>query len=189
MVMDFLHEHHRGEDNGLWPLVASRNRQAIQLLTEMETERALIVPAADRLSTAARRYGRDPGTGTQREFAAAIDTLAAVLLPHLDREEAEMMPLVSASISHAEWRQWEHVHNVKGKSPRYLARRAHWLMDGLDPDRYQVLVHLVPPPARFVIVHGLARSYRRACARRWGAGLPAGPSRAANAGAARSSSY
>jgi hypothetical protein len=84
----------------------------------------------------------------------------------------------------AEWRDWEHVHNVKGKSPRYLARRAHWLMDGLDPDRCQVIVHLVPPPARLVIVHGFARSYRRACAAQWGAELPVGPARASLSGAA-----
>jgi hypothetical protein len=183
-MMEFLHDHHRGEDEGLWPLVASRNPQATQLLTGMEAEHARIAPAAGRLAAAARQYGCDPGAPAQQVFAAALDDLAAVVLPHLAREEAEMMPLVSASIPHADWRDWEHTHNVKGKSPRYLAHRAHWLMDGLDQDRYQVLVHLVPPPVRFVIVHGFARSYRRACVRRWGAELPVGPARATGPNAA-----
>ena len=173
-----------GRDEGLWPLVTGRNPQAAGLLAAMEAEHALIVPAADRLSAAARRYDLEAGAVQQRELAAVLDELAAVVLPHLAREEADVLPLVSASISHAEWRDWEHVRNVKGKSPRYLARRAHWLMDGLDPDRYQVLVHLVPPPARLVIVHGFARSYRRACAARWGAELPVGPARASLPGAA-----
>jgi hypothetical protein len=183
-MMDFLHDHHRGEDEGLWPLVTGRNPQAAGLLAAMEAEHALIVPAADRLSATARRYDLEAGAVQQRELAAVLDELAAVVLPHLAREEADVLPLVSASISHAEWRDWEQVRNVKGKSPRYLARRAHWLMDGLDPDRYQVLIHLVPPPARLVIVHGFARSYRRACAARWGAELPVGPARASLPGAA-----
>ena len=174
-----------GEDEGLWPLVTSRNPQAAVLLAGMEAEHALIVPAADHLSLAARGYDLEGGNARQRDFAAALDALAAVLLPHLAREEADVLPLVSASISHAEWREWEHVHNVKGKSPRYLARRAHWLMDGLDPDRYQILVHLVPPPVRLVIVHGFARSYRRACAARWGAELPVGPAQASLPGPPR----
>ncbi|MEP7026295.1 MAG: hemerythrin domain-containing protein [Actinomycetota bacterium] len=184
-MMDFLHDHHRGEDEGLWPLVTDRNPQAAELLAGMEAEHALIVPAADRMTAAARWYDHEADTPRRREFAAALDELTTVVLPHLAREEADVMPLVSASISHAEWRDWEHAHNVKGKSPRYLARRAHWLMDGLDPDRYQVLVHLVPPPVRLVIVHGFARSYRRACAARWGAELPVGPARAGLPAAAR----
>jgi hypothetical protein len=49
-MMDFLHDHHRGEDEGLWPLVTGRNPQAAGLLAAMEAEHALIVPAADRLS-------------------------------------------------------------------------------------------------------------------------------------------
>jgi hypothetical protein len=41
-------------------------------------------------------------------------------------------------------------------------------MDQLDRQRYQTLVHLVPLPARLIIVKGFARRYRRACAIRWG---------------------
>jgi hypothetical protein len=51
----------------------------------------------------------------------------------------------------------------------------HWLMDQLDPQRYQTLVHLVPPPARLIIVKGFARRYRRACAIRWGSDVTVTP--------------
>jgi hypothetical protein len=40
-------------------------------------------------------------------------------------------------------------------------------MDGLDPDRRDVLLHLVPAPARIVIVKGYAR--------RWGPDVNVAP--------------
>jgi hypothetical protein len=56
-----------------------------------------------------------------------------------------------------------------------LAAEGHWLMDGLDPQRYDILVHLVPQPVRVLIVKGFARRYRAACARRWGPEVPVAP--------------
>lgn len=50
--------------------------------------------------------------------------------------------------------------NIRGKSLGQLAVEGHWLMDGLDPDRRDVLLHLVPAPARIVIVKGYARQGR-----------------------------
>ena len=91
-MMDFLHDHHRGEDEGLWPLVTGRNPQAAGLLAAMEAEHALIVPAADRLSATARRYDLEAGAVQQRELAAVLDELAAVVLPHLARKRQMCCP-------------------------------------------------------------------------------------------------
>jgi hypothetical protein len=102
------------------------------------------------------------------DAAAALSALAEPLLPHLRGEEDDVMPLVSATLTDTEWRAWDQQHNVRGKSLSQLAAEGHWLMDGLDPDRRDVLLHLVPAPARIVIVKGYARRYRAACARRWG---------------------
>jgi hypothetical protein len=48
-------------------------------------------------------------------------------------------------------------------------------MDGLDRNRYDHLVHLVPPPVRFILLKGFARRYRDAASRRWGPGVDVGP--------------
>jgi hypothetical protein len=100
-------------------------------------------------------------------LVAALDELTAVLLPHLDREVAEAMPVVSASITHAEWQAIERRYNIKPKSLRELAMEGHWVLEGIDPDGYQVVTHTVPPVARFVLVHGFARAYRRRARARW----------------------
>lgn len=170
-MMDFLHHHHHGEDAGLWPLVRQRNPQAGPLLDRMEADHARIVPAIELLRQAAERYRTHGSDLARTDAAAALSALAEPLLPHLRGEEDEAMPLVSASLTHAEWQAWDQQHNVRGKSLSRLAAEGHWLMDGLDPDRRDVLLHLVPAPARIVILKGYARRYRAACILRWGPGV------------------
>jgi hemerythrin-like domain-containing protein len=178
-MLDLLHRHHRGEDAGLWPLVRDRNAQAGALLDDMEADHARIAPRVETLRTASERYRSDPDA--RADLVEALSAFADVLLPHLRREEDEAMPVVSRTLSDAEWRAWDQKHNLRGKSLPQLAIEGHWLMDGLDPDRYDVLMGLVPPPVRVVIVRGYRRSYRRACARRWGPDVPVGPLGAAAA--------
>jgi hemerythrin-like domain-containing protein len=174
-MMDFLHHHHHGEDEGLWPLVRGRTLEGDALLDRMETDHADIAPAMEQVLTAARRFRSDPADEARIEVLGSLRRLCDVLLPHLRREEEEAMPLVEATVTDAQWNTWDHKHNVKGKTLPQLGREGRWLMDSLDPPRYQVLVHLVPPPARLIIVKGFARSYRRACVLRWGPDVAVGP--------------
>lgn len=180
-MMGFLHRHHHGEDEGLWPLLRGRTADGDALLDRMETDHADIGPAIEHVLTAAGRFAADPAhpadlpDPARVDLHAALGALSEVLLPHLRREEDDAMPLVAAILSDAQWNAWDQKHNVKGKSLPQLGREGHWLMDSLDPARYQVLIHLVPPPARLLIVKGFARSYRKACALRWGPDVPTGP--------------
>jgi hypothetical protein len=172
-MMDFLHRHHRSEDDGLWPLVLARAPGTAPLLDRMEADHQLIVPAMGTVGSAAHAYREDPEQ--QAGLACSLHALSDVLLPHLRREEDDAMPVVSAALTDRDWRSWDQRYNVRGKSLTQLAMDGHWLMDQLDPQRYQTLVHLVPPPARFIIVKGFARRYRRACAIRWGSGVTVTP--------------
>jgi iron-sulfur cluster repair protein YtfE (RIC family) len=174
-MMEFLHHHHQGEDAGLWPLVQRRNPQARALLDEMEADHAQVAPAVERVLTAGQRYRTEASDQAREGLLTALSELAGSLLPHLRREEDEAMPVVSASITDAEWRAWEQKHNVKGKSLGTLAAEGHWMVDGLDPRRRETLVHLVPAPVRVIVLKGYARRYRNACHRRWGPEVEVGP--------------
>lgn len=173
-MMDFLHHHHHGEDVGLWPQLRSRAADAGAVLDGMEAEHGRIAPAMTAVTRAARQF-RAGGTDGREDLLGALHDLSDVLLPHLRHEEDAAMPLVSATMTEAEWRAWDQKYNVKGKSLGQLAREGHWLMDNLDARRYEILVHLVPPPARLLIVKGFARRYRTACLLRWGPGVAVGP--------------
>ncbi len=172
-MMEFLHAHHTSEDGGLWPLVRRRNPAAGELLDSLEAEHRLIAPAAAAVTTAGDRYAATSADEPRAELVAAIDELAAVLFPHLDREVEEVMPVVSASITNADWHAVEQEYNIKPKSLAQLGMEGHWLLDGIDAEGYQVVVHTVPALPRFILLHGFARAYRRRARDRWQPGIQA----------------
>lgn len=174
-MMDFLHHHHQGEDEGLWPLLFERAPQAQALLQRMEADHQRVIPAMADVTAAAHRYRAEGGERARLGLVHALDHLSESLLPHLRCEEDEAMPLAAANLTKAEWMAWDQNFNIKGKPLSRLGLEAHWTMDGLDPDRYQVLVHLVPAPVRFILVRGFAKRYRAACALRWGADVAVAP--------------
>lgn len=166
-MLEFLHRHHSGEDAGLWPLIRRRNPAAAELLDSMEADHARIAPAAEAAAAAAREYVATTTDPPRTSLAEALDTLLDVLVPHLDREVAEAMPVVTATITNQEWDAIEQEHFLKGKSLRELALEGHWLIEGIDDEGYEVVVHKVPAVQRFVLIHGFARAYRRQAHARW----------------------
>jgi hypothetical protein len=167
-MMVFLHHHHEGEDAGLWPLVRSLNPTAGDLIAQMERDHAQITPVMDAVNTATRRYADDGSAQARDGVVAALESLRAVLDPHLLREEQEMMPVVSKTLTHAQWENFNQEQYIKPKSKSELGREGHWLIDSIDPAGYKVVVGNVPPIPRFILLHVFAGRYARACAARWG---------------------
>jgi hemerythrin-like domain-containing protein len=167
-MMEFLHRHHSAEDAGLWPAVLARNPGAAALLASLEDDHARIAPAAAEASAAGTAYATSSTESARARLVAALDALLEVLVPHLDREVADAMPVVAATLSNQEWDELEQVNNLAGKSARDLAEEGHWLLEGIDAEGYDVVVHKVPPVLRFVLVHGFGPGYRRRARVRWG---------------------
>jgi iron-sulfur cluster repair protein YtfE (RIC family) len=174
-LMDFLHSHHVGEDQGLWPLVRAHNPQAGDMLDQMDADHARIGPQIDRVADAAERYQVSPSRADRETLVTVIETLRSVLDPHLRREEDEMMPIVSRSITDAQFKAYENASHVAAKSMKELGREGHWLIDSLDPERFDVVVHTVGALPRFVLLHAMARPYRLECATRWGQQVEVSP--------------
>ncbi|MBV9950430.1 MAG: hemerythrin domain-containing protein [Acidimicrobiia bacterium] len=169
-MMDFLEIHHHGEDAGLWPLVRERDRRAAAQLDRLEADHREIAPRLEGCREAAVACRTDGSDAARRSLLGAIDDLCSVLLPHLDREESEMMPIVSVALTAAEWQAIDKEHFIDPKSLGDLGIEGHWLLDGLDAERAAVVVHQVPPIPRFVLLNGFRRRYRRRAEARWGAG-------------------
>ncbi len=167
-MMGFLHQHHHGEDEGVWPVVRSRRSDAAVLLADMEADHAAIAPLIERVKPAARRYGAEPSGAAASGLMAALQDLCTTLLPHLEREEAELVPIISVTMSAAEWHAIEQEYYVGPKSMAELGFEGHWLLDGLDAERADVVTHTVPALARLVLVRGFAGRYRRHAVACWG---------------------
>lgn len=166
-LMRFLHNHHTSEDTGLWPLVRRRNPGAAALLDSLEADHQRIAPAITVLTAAATSYGATDDDQARQQLVDALEALDTLLVPHLDREVAEAMPVVSASITDAEWVDWDNRFNIKPESPRQLGLIGHWMVDGVDPQTRDLVFGLVPPVPRFILVNAFARPYRRGARARW----------------------
>jgi hemerythrin-like domain-containing protein len=168
-LMRFLHDHHASEDRGLWPLVRRSNPapHVFAMLRSLEADHAAIDPAIAAFAEAAGSYGAGGDDRSREELVMRLDDLCGVLLPHLTREERDGMPLVAASISDAEWRRWDHEHNIKQRSFLRLAAEGNWLLDGLDKERARIVEQLVPIVPRLVVKHVFGPVHRRATARLW----------------------
>jgi iron-sulfur cluster repair protein YtfE (RIC family) len=174
-MMGFLRDHHRSEDEGLYPLVRKRDPAAVPLLDAMNADHEAVASAIAQVEAAARVVDSGDASGQTSQLMAALENLQQVLLPHLQREEDDMMPVVSSAISDAEWRALEQEYNLKPKSFMELGRDGHWLIDDLSPEDRQAVVGLVPAIPRFILLHGFATSYRHKTTACWGS--PRRPSR------------
>ncbi|PQP24560.1 hemerythrin domain-containing protein [Rhodococcus opacus] len=172
-MMHFLHLHHSGEDRGLWPLVRELNPAAGALLDVMDADHARIGPEMERVTAAAAEYRAHPAA--REDLSRSLAALEQVLLPHLQREEDEMMPIVARTLTRRQWEDVEQQVFIASKTKRALGIEAHWIVDGVDREDYDVTVRKVDPATRFMLIHAFKRPYRRACAARWGADLDVSP--------------
>jgi iron-sulfur cluster repair protein YtfE (RIC family) len=163
-MMRFLEAHHRSEDVGLYPLVRERDPGAAPLLDEMAKDHEAIAPAVVQLERTAATLVE---TDEPDALICALDDLTDVLLPHLQREEDEVMPVVSGVITNAEWRDLEQRHNLDGKSMAQLGREGHWLIDGATGEDRARVLGLVPRVPRLLLLHGFGPSYRRHASACW----------------------
>jgi hypothetical protein len=175
-MMRFLHAHHASEDDGLYPLVRERAAGAgdvLDVLDRMTHAHEDIATAIAQVEATAAALVDDASDGAARQTVSALDALGVVLLPHLQEEEDEAMPITSRLITAAEWQAIEQEHNLNPKSMSELGFEGHWLIENAsDADRATV-IGLVPPIPRFILLHGFARRYRRHVNACWGgAGKP-----------------
>ncbi len=169
-MMHFVHAHHASEDDGLYPLVRERAGAAAEMLDvldRMARHHEAITPAMTAVETAATALAANGSDDATQQTSAALDALAAALLPHLHEEEDEAMPIVARLITAAEWQAIEKQHNLEPKSMSELGFEGHWLIDSAsDADRATV-IGLVPPIQRLILLRGFARRYRRYAATCW----------------------
>jgi hypothetical protein len=168
-LMDFLHTHHTGEDEHLFPMLRHNNPRIHDLLDDMESEHAAIAGAVTGLrETGGRAAAGEPVAAELRDAVAA---LRAVLDPHLEHEERDLSPVVPESVTEAQWREFEKS-NTRGTRPPELAFIGHWMLDNLDETGAAVVRSKVPAVPRFVMLRFLGRPYRERAAACWG-GTPA----------------
>lgn len=134
-----LHNHHSGEDAGLWPLLLERVDAAGDgtgraTLEAMEAEHAEIDPL---LEACARGFARMAEGGTADDRAAlSVRTAAArdSLGRHLLHEETEAMVLLQRHLTQADWEDVERRAFQHRLTPAQVAFAVSWVCLGLPAD-------------------------------------------------------
>ncbi|WP_244928701.1 hemerythrin domain-containing protein [Nocardioides sp. W7] len=165
-LMGALHRHHEAEA-ALYPLVVDHDPAVAPLVATVDAEHGVIAPAVGVLEEAAREF-RD---GADREvLLAALTGLDSVLLPHLEREEAELVPVAAGSLTDEQWHRWHQGRTAGTTTAAQRALEVHWLIDGADPGTRAAVLARLPAVPR--VLHGLRRAYARRFRELW-AGTPA----------------
>ena len=134
-IIAFLHVHHAGEDELLYPKLIERAPAQAQTTEEVEHEHQLISADLDSAAAACMEWRAQPSASTGEAPAASLDELTAPSVRHMDDEEQKVVPLAAVTLTQDEWNAIGH-HSI-GQIPehkRLLA--AGMLLDPLnDADR------------------------------------------------------
>lgn len=168
-MLDILHHHHVGEDDGVWPRVLTKRPDLQPLVDEMEAEHGLLAAASTGLRSAAASYRADGSEQNRQAMAAAVQRMKQATLPHLEHEERETMPLVVATLDDSDWAYLAKNHFRKGLSFSDTGLYAMWVQDGLDERRQGVLRSNIPGPVLWFLSRRFGRRYRRTTQLAWGA--------------------
>jgi hypothetical protein len=144
-VLDFLHVHHEGEEQLIFPLLRDRCPDQVELMNLMAAQHADVVDLVQRSAGALSAWAGGE-TAAQADAASALGQLAQRLEEHLGEEELQVLPLCAEHLSMEEWGA------LPGHAMASFSGDKIWLILGLirqrmtPSQRDQMLAHM-PPPA------------------------------------------
>ena len=159
-MLDFLHVHHTGEDELLWPVLRPRVSLDDGLIDRMEVQHGEIAAAIADVRRWLPTWAGSADQETGEKIAARIEAAGQVLTTHLAEEEAQILPLVAAHFSQQEWDALGKHGFAAVPGRRRLIILGHILQQTDDDERGRFL-RQVPPPARLAFSLVGRRQYAR----------------------------
>lgn len=98
-----LKSHHEGEDELLWPPLLARVDVEAEIVLRMEAQHERVSATLTRLESAVPAWAATAGAEERDALVAVLVDHRAVLIEHLDDEEAALLPLAAEYITEKEW--------------------------------------------------------------------------------------
>jgi hemerythrin-like domain-containing protein len=146
-MLDFLHTHHTGEDELLFPLLRERAGLDPELMGRMDAQHEQVDNAVRAIRTELPAWTSTADAATGERMAALIDTAMPTLIDHLAEEEQKLLPIVSVTLTQREWDAL----GKHGMSAIPLTRRLVILghiTEETDEAERTKFMQVVPAPAR-----------------------------------------
>ncbi|OAH10310.1 hemerythrin domain-containing protein [Streptomyces jeddahensis] len=169
LIEEFLHLHHKGEDELLWPKLLERAGDrlgdVVSLLESQHEEiAALLVETAQRLALWRAQPAKDSG----ERLADALERLGSLLTEHLGIEEKDVLPIVPEYVTAKEWHELgDHAINAlpKSKLPTIFGMLASYA----DPDVVKLMLSTAPLVPRLIMPVLGPKAYARHARKVYGA--------------------
>jgi hemerythrin-like domain-containing protein len=101
--LNMLHHHHEGEDQILYPLLVERVPDHAARTEQIDHEHQEVKGAIDSALSSCARWRSAPTSESGETLGSSLDGLNSALMPHLDNEESEIVPLAAVTVTQKEW--------------------------------------------------------------------------------------
>jgi len=101
--LSMLHHHHEGEDEILYPLLVERAPDHAARTELIDQEHQAVKGTIDTAQMACSKWRTAPTVESGEALATSLDELNSALVPHLDNEEREIVPLAAVMVTQKEW--------------------------------------------------------------------------------------
>jgi hemerythrin-like domain-containing protein len=103
-ILDF---HHHNEDDEDFPLLAGYYPDIQPLVDELGADHRQMIDVMKKIDAAVDDFEKNPDAANRNAINAAAVELRDLFFPHLDREDAEVLPMYAKWIPHDVWAKLE----------------------------------------------------------------------------------
>jgi hemerythrin-like domain-containing protein len=98
-----LHHHHHTEDTTVFPALVAVRPHLTTLVDKLEADHKNLVAALNATDSAVAAFTKQPDRTTQQEMHNSIVAVRDEFFPHLDVEDAEIIPALAEAIPPRDW--------------------------------------------------------------------------------------
>jgi hemerythrin-like domain-containing protein len=151
-----LHHHHEVEDADFFPLIKSARNDAAPLVDRLESEHRDLVAKLDAVDRAVAALEAGPNADTRLAAHDAIKAVRDELVPHLDVEDAQLLPIAADAVPGDVWKQ------LSEKAFKSVPKQDLPIVAGVMDEVVRSLpVERRPPPPPFIVRALIALSWRK----------------------------
>lgn len=143
-----LHDHHVTEDQLLWDDLIARAPACALHVDQMRAQHGVVAALTEELEELLPAFESTATAASRRAVMTTFDGIRTTLLLHLGDEEADILPIVSVTLTQAEWDRIGEAARRKTPRDRVFVQLG-WILTSMSPEAGQAWFRKkLPLPAR-----------------------------------------
>jgi hemerythrin-like domain-containing protein len=145
--LTMLHHHHEGEDLILYPLLVQRVPDHATRTEQIDHEHEVVRGSIDAAQSACSKWRAAPTRDSTEALAGSLDQVNQALVPHLDNEEREVVPLAAVTVTQQEWDSLAK-HGIASIPANKRMIAFGMILEPLTPKDQVYMLSNLPPPVK-----------------------------------------